>query len=345
MIITKVGAAALAAGLLATTQQQPTFRTGAYTVAVYTTVTDAEGRLVPDLDRDQFEVYDNGKLQKITTFANDIQPITVVMLLDRSGSMRRNFDIVRKAAETFVDDLLPADKARIGSFSNRIQVDPREFTSDKEEMHNILQTQLQEEGPTPLWNAVSVGMTALLHVEGRRVVLVFTDGMDSPMPAGTNISFREVGRRSEQEDVMVYAIGLNGQTPSFAGGPHGRPGGGYGGGGYGGGGGGYGGGGFGRGGYGGGHGGGGGRTMDHPDPGLQKLAAESGGGYFEMTSTNNLSSTFRRIADELHHQYVLGFEPEKLDGKMHKLEVRIKQTGLTPRARHSYVAAKPENRS
>ena len=86
MIITRVGAAALAAGLLATTQQPPTFRTGAYTVAVYTTVTDAGGRLVPDLDRDQFEVYDNGKLQKITTFANDIQPITLRMRSNRSRS-------------------------------------------------------------------------------------------------------------------------------------------------------------------------------------------------------------------------------------------------------------------
>ena len=127
---------------------------GAYTVAVYTTVTDAAGRLVPDLDRDQFEVYDNGKLQKITTFANDIQPITVVMMLDRSVSMRQNFELVRKAAEAFVERLLPADKARIGSFSNRVQVDPREFTGDKNELHDILQTELQEEGPTPLWNAV-----------------------------------------------------------------------------------------------------------------------------------------------------------------------------------------------
>jgi Ca-activated chloride channel family protein len=342
MIITRVGAALLAAGLLAI-PQQPTFRAGAYTVAVYTTVTDASGRLVPDLGRDEFEVYDNGKLQKITTFANDIQPINVVMMLDRSVSMRQNFDLVRKAAEAFVERLLPADKARIGSFSNRVQVDPREFTSDKSELQQILQTELQEEGPTPLWNAVSVGMTALLHVEGRRVVLVFTDGMDSPMPSTNNVTFRDIGKRAEQEDVMVYAIGLAGQTsfghgPSH--GPGGTGGGGYGGGGYGGGG--YGGG-SGRGGYGGHHGRGG--QMDRPDPGLEKLAAESGGGYFELTSTNDLASTFSRVADELHHQYVLGFEPEKLDGKMHRLEVRLKQTGMTPRARHSYVAAKPESRS
>ena len=77
--------------------------------------------------------------------------------------------------------MLPADKARIGSFSDRIQVDPRDFTSDHDELLKILRTELQAEGPTPLWNAVNVGITALLHQQGRRVVLVFTDGMDAPM--------------------------------------------------------------------------------------------------------------------------------------------------------------------
>ena len=69
-----------------------------------------------------------------------------------------------------------ADKARIGSFAARIQVDPQDFTSDQNEMIRILRTELQEAGPTPLWNAVNVGITDLLHQEGRRVVLVFTDG-------------------------------------------------------------------------------------------------------------------------------------------------------------------------
>src|SRR4249920_2218704 len=78
-------------------RQEPTFTAGNRTVAVYTTVTGADGRLVPEL-----------KL-----FANDVQPITVVMLLDRSGSMRANFELVEKAAEEFVAALQPADKARI----------------------------------------------------------------------------------------------------------------------------------------------------------------------------------------------------------------------------------------
>ena len=315
-----VGASALLAPAIAA--QQP-FKSGAQTVAVYTTVTDTAGRLVGDLTRDQFEVTDDGKPQTIVTFANDIQPITVVMMLDRSGSMVGNFGLVEKAAEAFVERLLPADQARIGSFSNRIEVDPQTFTSSKDELTAILRTELQEAGPTPLWNAVAVGMTALLHVEGRRVVLVFTDGMDNPMNGSqNNVTLRAVARRADEEDVMVYAIGLASAEDSFHRGFGGGGGRGYGG-------------------YGG--RGGGGRARgytDHPDPGLQTLAAASGGGYFELTRTADLESTFARVADELHHQYLIGFVPQKNDGKSHKLEVRVKGEGLVARARRSYVASR-----
>jgi len=300
-------------------QQEPTFRAATRTVPVYVTVTDAEGRLVPDLGRDDFEIYDNGKIQSISVFANDIQPIMVVLMLDRSGSMVDNFRRVQSAAEQFVTRLLPADKARIGSFSFRVQVDPRTFTSDKEELLRILHKELQEPGPTPLWNAVSVGMTGLLHQEGRRVVLVFTDGADSPGNGrSTNISLKDVMERAREEDVMVYAVGLAGRMPMR------RGGGGYGG----------------RRGYGPPPGGGQqqmGREQ-RPDEGLAKIAAESGGGYFELESTDDLGATFARVADELHHQYAMGFSPEKLDGKTHKLEVRLKRAGMMARARRSYVA-------
>jgi Ca-activated chloride channel homolog len=305
--------------------QEPTFKGAIRTVAVYATVTNAEGRLVPDLGRDLFSVFDNGKRQELTLFANDVQPITVVLLLDRSGSMRRNFGLVEKAAEEFVNAMLPADKARIGSFSNRIQVDPRDFTSNREELLGILRTELQEAGPTPLWNAVNVGITALLHQQGRRVILVFTDGMDSPLNfSATNNTLKDVMKRAEEEDVMVYAIGLAG------GGSYGGPiGGGR------------------RGGFGGrGGGGSGGRyhrraPADKPDDGLPKIAAVTGGGYFELTSTSDLASTFQRVADELHHQYALGFTPAALDGKMHGLEVRVASGGATVRARKSFLARPP----
>ncbi len=303
--------------------QESVFRSATRTVAVYATVSDEQGRLVPDLKQEDFEIYDEGKRQTITLFENGSQPITVVLLLDRSGSMVGNFNLVRSAAEQFVAAMRPDDKARIGSFANRIQLDPRDFTSSKHDMIAILRTELQEAGPTPLWNAVNVGITALLHQEGRRVVLVFTDGVDRP-DSSNNISFRDVARNATREDVMVYAVGLAGRL-----GYGGRRRGGLGG---------LGGGGVGT-----------GRTgpgqpveMSKPDPGLPKIATETGGGYFELTSANNMSATFIRIADELHRQYALAFTPASFDGKTHKLEVRIRRPGLTPRARMSYVAKKDE---
>ena len=329
----RLWALAGAIGLLGTGLQaaraQPTFSAGSRTVAIYATVLGSDGRLTPDLRRNDFEVYDNGKLQELTLFANDVQPITVVMLLDRSGSMLANFQLVEQAAEQFVSVMGPADKARIGSFSNRIELDPRDFTSNHDELLGILRTELQEEGPTPLWNAVNVGITALLHQEGRRVVLVFTDGVDNPANGrSNNSSLNDVMKRAEEENVMVYAIGFAGSNASYGGG---FGGGGYGGGRFGG-----------RRGFGGPpRGGGSGRTAtEKPDSGLPKFAAATGGGYFELTSTKDLADTFKRVADELHHQYALGFAPAALDGKMHALQVRVTGTGATVRARRSYLASK-----
>ena len=328
---------AIVAGLCASAvragQQEPTFTAGIKTVAVYATVTDQAGRLVPDLERGRFQIDDNNKRQELTLFANDIQPITVVMLLDRSVSMRRNFALVEKAAEQFVEDMLPADKARIGSFSSRIQVDPPEFTSDRDALLKILRNDLQGEGPTPLWNAVDSGIDKLLLEEGRRVVLVFTDGVDMPMNfSNHNKSLKDVMKRAEEENVMVYAIGLAGENGMPASAPRGGDRSGRGGMGPGG----FGGlGGRGMGGYSSGR-----PQMEKPDEGLPKIAAATGGGYFELTSTSALASTFARVADELHHQYALGFAPEKLDGKLHDLTVHLSQPDLIARARKRYLASK-----
>ena len=75
-----------------------------------------------------------------------------------------------------------------------------------------------------------------------------------------------------------------------------------------------------------------------PDGGLKKLAEETGGGYFELEKETELTSTFTKVAKELHSQYVLAFEPPKLDGRVHKLAIKLKQTGYTARARRSYLA-------
>jgi Ca-activated chloride channel homolog len=322
-------AAVLAASPGATSpQQQPTFTAATRTVAVYATVTNAQGRLVPDLPREDFAVDDNGKPQTLTLFSNDIQPITLVMLLDRSGSMKPNFELEAQAAEAFVREMLPADKARVGSFAKYIQIDPDDFTPDRDKLIKILRTELQSGGPTPLWNAVDRGIDKLLLQQGRRVILVFTDGVDQPMDfSGKHVSLKDAMKRAEEQDVMVYAIGLAGLN-GMADGPGDRRGG------------------MGRGAFGGlggrGLGGYGGTPqMEGPDEGLPKIAAATGGGYFELTSPAMLSPTFARIADELHHQYALGFTPEKLDGKLHELTVRLSTPDLVARARKRYLASKP----
>ena len=99
----------LAAAFATLGAQEPIFKAGNRTVPVYATVKNSDGRLVPDLDRSAFSVFDEGKRQELTVFANEVQPITVVMLLDRSASMRHNFELVEQAAEKFVEALLPAD--------------------------------------------------------------------------------------------------------------------------------------------------------------------------------------------------------------------------------------------
>jgi VWFA-related protein len=341
--------------------QAPTFRAGAPTVSVYATVIDATGRLVPDLTRDDFDVFDNGTRQDLSLFTNNLQPITIVIMLDRSGSMQAEFTLVRDAAEHFVAQLMPADRARLGSFSNRVQIDPLTFTSDRQELLRILHDNLQEGGLTPLWNATNAAMAALAHEEGRRVVLMFTDGHDNPKPDDVKTSLEEVQARAQADGTMVYAIGLaTGCSPAPAshafapmrilfqrrgggGGPGGAPPG---------------------------IPGGiripglpGGRGLpgspgaptipgsdrpstdngpcrtSEPDPGLKTLADASGGGYFELRDTDNLGATFARVADELHRQYLLAFTATTLDGQIHTLEVRVHRPNTTVRTRQSYVAA------
>jgi VWFA-related protein len=354
-------------------QQTPSFRAATDTVSVYATVLDRGGRLVPDLGKDDFEVYDNGRRQDLTVFSNEVQPITIVIMLDRSGSLLGNFALVRDAAEHFVAHLLPADKARLGSFSQRVQIDPETFTSDRELLVRILRENLQEAGGTPLWNATAAAMDALAREEGRRVVLLFTDGKDNPDGVELNTTLAEVRARLQGEEIMVYAIALasgcapapdavqaaappellfqaRGRPPTTGrggrgvprrgpAGPGKIPGGRIGG---------IGGVPPGDGKLGGRPGGGtsGGGSLEDaikpcsakPDPELRDLADAGGGGYFELSTTTDLSATFARVADELHQQYLLGFKVAKLDGEAHRLEVRTRVPNVTVRARRSYIA-------
>jgi hypothetical protein len=139
--------------------QQPAFRSTTQTVPIYATVLDAAGRLVPDLTEDQFEIYDNLKQRPVTIFKSDVQPITVVLMLDTSGSMTLNLDFLKVAAEQFVLRMLPDDKARIGSFSDIIRISPT-FTGNRDELISILHTDIRFGNPTFLWDAINTSTNA-----------------------------------------------------------------------------------------------------------------------------------------------------------------------------------------
>ena len=183
--------------------QQTTFRSSSQTVAIYATVVDAGNHLVTDLEQPHFEVYDNGVLKPLTLFKSDIQPITVVVMLDTSGSMTMDIDLLKDAAERFVLRMLPEDRAKIGSFNDKIIVSPR-FTGNRDELVRILHNDIQFGNPTYLWDAIDESMTALEGEAGRRVVLVFTDGEDD---RSQRMDFGRLLARATTDDFMIYAIG------------------------------------------------------------------------------------------------------------------------------------------
>jgi VWFA-related protein len=183
--------------------QQPTFKSGTQVVSVLATVTDAQKRLVPDLVQEDFEVLDNDKPQPLVLFENETQPISVVIMLDTSGSMTLTLDLLRQAAEQFVLRLLPTDTARVGAFNDKIQFNSR-FMKDRDQLITDIKN-LDYGNGTRLWDALAASLEELKGIEGRRVVLVFTDGDDTDSHTS---SLGKVIDRARADEVMIYAIGL-----------------------------------------------------------------------------------------------------------------------------------------
>src|SRR5688572_22341274 len=199
-----VSVIALLAGTLVLAQQpeQPVFRATNRMVPVYATVVDSSGRLVPGLEQTDFSVSDNGKPAEVGLFSNEPQPFTAVVMLDTSASMTANLKLLNRAAEQFLLRLLPVDKAQVGAFNDKIQLSGT-FTNDRDELIGAL-NDLYFGNPTRLNDGIAAGLDALKGIEGRRVVLVFTDGEDT----SSRLGFKTVLERARDEEVMVYAIGL-----------------------------------------------------------------------------------------------------------------------------------------
>lgn len=273
-------------------QQAGVFRSGAKMVPVYATVTDPQGALVPNLVRDDFEVLDNAVRQDIVVFENQSQPFTAVVMIDSSGSMTNSLKLVNAGAEQFIIRLLPQDRAQVGAFNDKVEFSGS-FTADRDELVAALK-ELDFGNSTRLYDAIDQSLDKLTGVEGRRVIVVLTDGEDTASKTGQG----DVLNRAIADEVMIYGIGLE---SNYFNGMR--------------------------------------QVRTNPDRVVRRLAEETGGGYYLLKETADLNSTFTRIAQELRSQYVLGFSPTVLDGKVHKLTVNVKRPGMKARARKSYVAA------
>ncbi len=276
---------------LSAAAQQPTFRSGSRVVPSFVTVTDVNNRLVTDLSSEDFEILDNNRPQEVTIFDNEVRPFSAVVMLDNSISMTGRLKDLYAGAEQFLLRLLPQDKAMVGGFSDKIEF-ATGFSSDRNSLVSSLK-ELDFGNETRLYDAVHASLDQLEKVEGRKVILLFTDGADF----GSHLGSGKALERARAGEVMIYGIGLeteffNGQSV----------------------------------------------VRSKPDSILNRFANETGGGFFDLKKDSDLGASFTRIAQELRSQYLLGFSPAALDGKVHKLEVRVKRTGLKARSRRSYVA-------
>lgn len=288
-IAAAIGVALLGLSLSA---QQPTFRSGSRVVPSYVTVVDGNNRLVTDLQREDFELLDNGRPQEITIFDNEVRPFTVVVMLDTSVSMTDRLDDLHAGAEQFLLRMLPHDKGMVGAFNDKIEF-ASGFSSDR---HSLISTlkHLDFGNQTRLYDAVHASLDQLEKVDGRKVILLFTDGADFGSRQGSGRALE----RARDSEVMIYGIGLeteffNGQVV----------------------------------------------VRSKPDSILNRFANETGGGFFDLKKNADLGPAFSRVAQELRSQYLIGFSPATLDGKVHRLEVRLKKPALKARSRRSYVAS------
>jgi len=193
-------AGALSIPLLA--QHGPTFKSGTQIVSLFVTVTDPQRRLIPGLTKEDFEVFDNDKPQALVYFDNSIRPINVVVMLDTSGSMTLTIDLLKQAAEQFLLRLLPEDRGRVGAFNDKIQFNAK-WSNDRDQMVTDAKS-LDFGNGTRLWDAVGASLDELKAIDGRKVILLFTDGDDTE----SKLRLGTVMDRARADEVMVYAIGL-----------------------------------------------------------------------------------------------------------------------------------------
>ncbi len=323
------------------------FKSGVELVNVNVTVTDRTGRFVSGLTQDDFVVYDDGREQEVTHFSAERVPVSLGIALDTSGSMAgEKMQSAKEALNRFLLDLLaPEDDVFMFRFGASPEL-VHDWTTDKSLVSRRL-ARVSPTGGTAMYDAVAEAVPMSQGGEHRKkAVLIVSDGNDT----NSRTSVGELKQMIRDTEVLVYAVGIDGQSETAFGGPRTTPpvmrppvglpfpfpgsgrgrgtpwpqgpgGGGGGGGGW----------------------GGGGRGADDRVnvSALRELTDDSGGRTEIVRSARDLDPATANIADELSKQYYIGYPaPGHRDGRWHTIRVDLNRPGYTVRARRGYMASR-----
>jgi len=314
-------------------------------VTLPVSVTDRNGKYIPNLTKEDFRLWEDGVEQQVAFFASVDKPFSVVLMIDTSGSTRFRIEDIQDAAVTFVNQLRTGDQVMVVSFDDEVRI-LTEFTGDRGRLRDAIRRTRTGDG-TKLYDAVDLVINQRLNrVSGRKAVVLFTDGVDT---TSRRASYASNVRDAEEVDALIYPVQYDTYSDVNSGGST-WPGtrrvptspadiliqilGGMSGG---------------RGGPSGRGGGIGSSRSDYEQANryLRDLAERTGARQFQADSTGNLAYAFGNVAEELRRQYSLGFYPKRppQPGQRRQIRVRVNQPDLAVRARDSYIFNGPSSAS
>ena len=182
--------------------QQPSIKIGTNLVTVPVIVTDRYGRFATGLTRNEFTVREEGSSQKIEEFSSTEAPFSVALLIDTSRSTQNKLDRIRKAAETFIKQLLPNDRIMVVSFDDKVRF-VCDFTSDHAELKRAVKS-LKSSYATSPYDAIHLTIIEKLNrVQGRKAIVVLTDGVDT---ASKQATFESAIELAASAGIITYTV-------------------------------------------------------------------------------------------------------------------------------------------
>jgi Ca-activated chloride channel family protein len=213
-LYTIVALAGLAAALEAVAAPQqpavrPAFRSGVDLVSLAVTVTDQRQRFIHDLSREHFQVMEDGRPQKVAFFTETGTPLSVVIVIDSSGSMDEAMATAQEAAIAFAHSLRRGDRGAVVDFDTQVRI-LQPFTNDVEALERAIR-RAEPEGRTALYDAVHVSLKELEALPladpalpDRRAIVLLSDGEDT----SSRIGFDELLHLANRSATSIYAVGL-----------------------------------------------------------------------------------------------------------------------------------------